>query len=52
VRLTFEVTKFHVGDPWVYSLIALRHGIARARATLAWADEAQAELGSRSEPRS
>ena len=26
-------------DP-VYSLIALRHGIARARATLAWADEA------------
>ena len=27
-------------DEPVYSLIALRHGIARARATLAWADEA------------
>ena len=39
-------------DEPVYSLIALRHGIARARATLAWADEAEAELGSRSEPSS
>jgi len=28
-------------DEPVYSLIALRHGIARARATLAWADEAE-----------
>ena len=29
----------------VYSRIALRHGIARARATLAWADEAERLLG-------
>lgn len=36
----------------VYSRIALRHGIARARATLAWADDADAELASLSEPRS
>jgi len=28
-------------DEPVYSLIALRHGIARARATLAWAEEAE-----------
>jgi DNA-binding PadR family transcriptional regulator len=28
-------------DEPVYSRIALRHGIARARATLAWADEAE-----------
>jgi hypothetical protein len=28
----------------VHSLIALRHGIARARATLTWADEAQRAL--------
>jgi len=28
-------------DEPIYSLIALRHGIARARATLAWADEAE-----------
>lgn len=28
----------------VHSLIALRHGLARGRATLAWIDEARAEL--------
>jgi PadR family transcriptional regulator AphA len=39
-------------DEPVYSRIALRHGILRARATLAWADEAEAELRSRREPRS
>ena len=27
-------------DEPVYSVLALRHGIARARATLEWADEA------------
>jgi DNA-binding PadR family transcriptional regulator len=31
-------------DEPVHSLIALRHGIARARATLTWADEAQRAL--------
>ena len=31
-------------DEPVYSLIALRHGIARARATIAWADDADSLL--------
>jgi PadR family transcriptional regulator, regulatory protein AphA len=38
------------GEP-VHSRVALRHGILRARATLAWADEAAALLESEAEPR-
>jgi PadR family transcriptional regulator, regulatory protein AphA len=40
-----EMERSPLPDEPVHSRLALRHGIARARATLEWADEARALLG-------
>jgi DNA-binding PadR family transcriptional regulator len=39
-----EMERNRASDATVYDQIALRHGIIRTRATLAWADEAEAAL--------